>query len=123
VKHILLIDDEPLVLRSLELVVSRGGYKVSQAQDGRAGLAVLEREAVDLIITDVFMPEMDGLEVIMACRLRYPAVKVFVLSGGGRAKGIVDGLAVAAEMGADRVFSKPVSASALLEAVEEVLLL
>ena len=62
-RHILVVDDEPQVLRLLSLVLSRGGYRVSAAGTGHRALELLRRDPVDLVLTDIFMPDMDGLEV------------------------------------------------------------
>ena len=104
-KHILVIDDEPQVLRLIGLLLSKGGYRVSAAADGRQGLDLLGRGDVDLVLTDIFMPDMDGLEVLMHCRQHHGDVPVAVLSGGGRQADSLDGLAVAREMGADAVLA------------------
>lgn len=117
-RHILLIDDDPAVLRIFTLGLERAGYRVSTAPSGKAGLETLTQEKIDLLITDIFMPEMDGLEVIMRCRRLYDDLKIYAISGGGQMGGNVDGLPVAKNLGADRIFIKPVSLPKLVAAID-----
>jgi len=80
---ILVIDDDPAVLATVDLVLKRAGHVVTTAINAYAGLAELERGAFDLVIVDLFMPEMDGLEAITRIGLRHPNLPVIVLSGHG----------------------------------------
>jgi CheY-like chemotaxis protein len=78
---ILLIDDDPAILVTVDLVLKRAGHDVATTISGYAGLEQLANGAFDLVIVDLFMPEMDGLEAITQISLRYPNLPVLVLSG------------------------------------------
>ena len=79
--RILLIDDDDSVRRMINLSLSRLGHAVTEAGNGKEGLALLDRTAFDLIITDIVMPEMEGFEVLMALRKRQPPMKTIAISG------------------------------------------
>jgi len=81
--RILVIDDEPAVRTVLAEILSRHGYTVVQAQNGPEGLARCEAGGVDLVLTDISMPEMSGWEVAAACRTRFPSLPVGVITGWG----------------------------------------
>jgi len=81
--RILLIDDDAPVRRTLRKMLERQGYEVEEAPDGKAGLTLYQENPADLIITDLIMPEMEGIETIMELRRRFPDVKIIAMSGGG----------------------------------------
>ena len=116
--NILVIDDEPLICEMLDVLLSGEGHRVATAADGRAGISQFEEDAVDVVITDIIMPEGDGLEVIQKIRDRNPQVKIIAISGGSRL-GNVDLLEMARELGAVKVFSKPLDHAELVRAIKE----
>lgn len=118
--RILIIDDEPAVRMTIRQILEHAGYQVAAAENGAVGLAVIRAGGVDLVITDVLMPEMEGLETVMAVRREFPAIKLIAMSGGGR-KGNYDYLSAAAKLGASKVLQKPFNRIALLDAVRECL--
>ncbi|HEX7215445.1 MAG TPA: response regulator, partial [Methylomirabilota bacterium] len=79
--RILIVDDEPDMLESCSRILSRQGYACVTAGDGRAALAILEREHPDLLLTDFKMPEMDGLELLRRAHELDPALPVILLTG------------------------------------------
>jgi len=81
VAKILVIDDDPAILVTVDLVLKRAGHDVVTTINAYEGLAKLETTAFDLVIVDLFMPEMDGLEAITRIGLRHPRLAVLVLSG------------------------------------------
>ncbi|MBI4379672.1 MAG: response regulator [candidate division NC10 bacterium] len=81
VVRILLVDDEEAIRRLLARRLTRRGYAVTTATDGSQALAMLEQGAFDLAILDYMMPGMNGLELAAQCRLRYPDLKVLILTG------------------------------------------
>ena len=117
---ILVIDDEDLVRGFLRRTLERAGYRVMTAADGHEGLSVLEQDAADLLITDIFMPCSDGLETIQEVRRTYPQMKTIAISGGGF-RTSRDYLPVAAKFGADRTLSKPLMLTDLLASVRALL--
>ncbi len=118
-KRILLIDDDQAFLRPLELILRRAGYEVQTANNGTVGLRLFRQESADLVITDLIMPEKEGLETIMALRQIQPDLKIIAMSGGGRVQA-GDYLVVAEQLGATRILGKPFTREELLEMVGEL---
>jgi CheY-like chemotaxis protein len=118
--RILVIDDEQEMRDLLRWMLEREGYEVVTAEDGKEGLRLYRENLADLIITDLIMPEMEGIETILALKHDFPGVKVIAMSGGGHV-GPDPYLKIAEGVGAIRVFAKPFSREELLEAVRETL--
>ncbi len=118
--RILVIDDEQMMRETLNAMLQSGGHRVVEAVNGRDGLAKMRAEPADLVITDIIMPEMEGVEALLTLLDEFPGLKVIAISGGGRT-GTHDFLGVAAKLGAARTLQKPFSRAALLEAVESCL--
>ena len=118
--RILIIDDEADIRTVFQRCLERMGYKVETAADGRQGLRLVATSAPDLVITDLMMPETDGLEVIRTIRKEQPDLPVIAISGGMRVAP-VNFLPIAEKFGASRVFEKPVELDRLLAAVRELL--
>lgn len=78
---LLLVDDEPSILSSLRRLLRTGGYQIHTAESGQAGLQILERQAIDLVISDMRMPEMDGAKFLEQVRQRWPATTRILLTG------------------------------------------
>jgi DNA-binding response OmpR family regulator len=119
-RHILVIDDEEPVRVVLRQMLEKEGYEVEEAQDGAVGMNLLRDHLADLIITDLFMPEKEGIETIMEVRKCFPQVKIIAMSGGGRT-GTLDFLPMAESFGAQRTLAKPFERRELLEAVRTML--
>jgi DNA-binding response OmpR family regulator len=120
IARILIIDDEAPIRRILRIHLERAGYQVTEAPDGRAGLELHAADPADLIITDLFMPDFDGIETIRELRRVGRGVKVIVVSGGD-STGRLSMLGDATMLGADRAFSKPAKPEELLKAIREML--
>jgi DNA-binding response OmpR family regulator len=105
------------VLRS---ILERAGHTVLDAPDGRKGLALWRREPTDVVVTDIFMPEKDGVEVIQEMKHSATKPKIIAMSGGG-ARGLLDWRATALSVGADGVLVKPFDERTLLSTIQEVL--
>ena len=117
---ILLIDDDEAFRSMLRRALQRRGHTVVEAPEGAAALRSLGSHSVDLVITDIVMPNMDGIETIRALRASHPGLKVIAMSGGGRVR--PEGyLETATAFGAVRVFSKPFDTEELLAAVDDAL--
>ena len=117
---ILVIDDDEQMRVLLRQVMEWAGHEVVEAADGREGTRLQRQHRADLVITDLIMPEQEGLETITALRRDYPGLKIIAISGGGRI-GPEAYLPAARELGADRVFSKPIDVQELAETVRELL--
>lgn len=118
--RILIIDDNTSMREVVSEMLQQAGYETIDVENGRFALQVHRDSPVDLIITDLFMPDTDGLEIINQFRHQYPEVKIIAVSGGG-SRGLVELLSVAKKMGAERALMKPFSWEELLAAVQGVL--
>jgi DNA-binding response OmpR family regulator len=117
---VLLIDDDIELLRHMAAGFSSAGYEVKTAGDGQQGLALFLRAPTDLVVTDIIMPNREGIETIMALRKASASVKILAISGGFRV-GPADFLEVARHVGADGSLAKPFRPSALMQLANEVL--
>ena len=118
--RILIIDDELSLRQVLRVILERAGHTVLDAPDGREGMALWHREPTDVVVTDLFMPEKDGLQVLMEMKKVATKPKIIAMSGGGP-KGLLDWRAAALALGADRVLMKPFDGQTLLLTIQEVL--
>ena len=114
---ILVVDDEANIRHTLRGVLSDEGYDVVEAQDGRRALEVLERQVPKLAIVDIWMPEMDGIELVSRMRQQAPEVPVIVISGHGT----IDTAVRVIRMGAFDFLEKPFQLDALLRVVDRAL--
>lgn len=115
-KPILLIDDDEAGSQGMAKLLRRHGYTVLLAANGVAALRLVEKQAVGLVITDIFMDEMDGLETIMKLRQRHTDIPIIAISGGSP-RIPMDCLTLARSLGADGVLHKPVQIGDMLDAV------
>lgn len=118
--RILLVDDEPMLRDTLKIALNGAGHTVSVAQNGAAALALLAAESFDIIVTDILMPETDGLEMIMRVRKDSGNVRIIAMSGGGRTRNM-DMLDFATSFGADAVLAKPFLPKQLIASVADVM--
>jgi len=115
----LIEDDEPL-RTVLARFLEQSGYEVVQAEHGRQALQAMELTPADLVITDMIMPEMDGVETIVALRREYPKAKIIAMSGGGL-RSADQYLQLAQMLGAQKTFSKPIMPQELLRAISSLI--
>jgi len=120
-QRILVIDDHIELRQMLRQILEREGYEVEEAGDGKVGIVLYRRAPADLIITDVVMPEKDGVEIIRELKRDFPDVRVIAISGGSRTLGAQYCLAAMKALGALYVLTKPFGRKELLEAVHELL--
>lgn len=118
--RILVIDDDSKIRLSIRLMLEPEGHTVTEAGDGKVGIELFKKNGADLIITDIIMPEKEGLETITELRKQYPDIKIIAISGGGRVQP-EDYLGVARGFGAILTLAKPFGRKELLDAVNAVL--
>jgi DNA-binding response OmpR family regulator len=119
--RLLVIDDDELVRATLVDMLQTAGFEVVTAANGRIGIELLETTSVAAIITDILMPEQEGLETIREARRRHPAIRILAISGGGAGGPEIQLLRFAQNFGADLALSKPFTASQLVSAVRTLL--
>ena len=116
---ILVIDDDQEVREFLVTVLERAGHDVAAAANGRDGVAMFRDKPVQVVITDIIMPEKDGIETILDLRREHPDLKVIAISGGGRTTP-ENYLHSARLLGADRAMRKPFKNEEILRAIDEL---
>jgi DNA-binding response OmpR family regulator len=116
--NILVIDDDPDVRDLVKATLESAGHEVFVAVNGRAGMQQYRAKPADLVITDLFMPDQEGLETIKLLRLEFPDVRIIAISGKPAGETM---LSVAKRIGATEVMSKPFLPDELLKVVERAL--
>lgn len=111
------IDDDGQLRTTLAEILRRSGYDVSLAADGDEGLKVIEKTGPDIVVTDIVMPNREGIETIREIRRRFPDVRILAISGGGSMSSTTDFLEMAYALGADDVLAKPFRMAELLHKV------
>ncbi|WP_286829729.1 MULTISPECIES: response regulator [Kordiimonas] len=115
--NICLIEDDPTIRKALSKVLEREGHFVAVCSNGREGLNIASSRRFDLVITDIIMPEVEGIEVIQKLRQHQPDLRIIAMSGGGRV-GNTDFLEIAKSIGAHEVLYKPVTRTEVMQAIE-----
>ena len=110
--RILVVDDRAGVRATARALLEAAGHEIVEAESGRTALDIVRTEDVQLVLTDVFMPDTDGIELIHALRRQAPEIPLVAMSGGGR-----DVLAVARLLGAAAIVEKPLTQRKLLSAI------
>lgn len=117
--HILIVDDEPDILESLELVLTREGYRVSNVLKAETALSILEYTKIDVVVTDIRMPGLDGIRFLKHAKQTDPSLKIIILTGYATTTKAIERLV---KNGATDILMKPLeSVNQLLKAVEKAL--
>ncbi|CAK0752106.1 Response regulator [Azospirillaceae bacterium] len=120
--RILVTEDAPAVRESIKDSLEMAGFAVDEAPDGEVACDLLQHRAYDLLITDLWMPNMDGLDLLKRLRKINPKMPVIAISGGAPGRAPIDfSVALATTWGADIVFHKPFDNDELVEAVKNLL--
>ena len=114
---ILVVDDEPALRRTLRAMLEKAGHTVMEAGDGDQAVAVFKERPVDLVLTDIIMPNREGIETLGALRRLDAEVPIIAMSGGG-SKGGELFLTLASQLGATQTLAKPIRQADLVDAVE-----
>ena len=117
---ILVIDDEFYIREILFQALSRAGYNVSCAANGKVAINIMKEKKFSLIITDLIMPEKEGIETIIEVKSSFPDLKIIAISGGGRGSPY-NYLNIAKNLGAHKVFEKPFDLNEILLAVKNLI--
>jgi DNA-binding response OmpR family regulator len=118
-KHVLVIEDDVDLRFLLQSSLESDGFEVSVAANGHDGLEALRRRRADVVVTDIYMPEKEGIETVVELRQQFPQTKIIVMSGGGSApmSNPEDYLRVARDLGAAKTIRKPFEPHELIDAV------
>jgi YesN/AraC family two-component response regulator len=116
---ILLVDDDDSLRRMLHITLQQLGHTVIEARNGKDAVMLQSRESFDVMLTDIVMPEKEGLETILEFRRKFPEVAVIAMSGGGRMPP-AHYLSMAKMLGARAVLTKPFSTEDLAAALKSV---
>lgn len=118
--RILVIDDEQLLRATVVMILTRAGFSVEEASDGQAGMAMFHKNPPDVVLTDIFMPNRDGIEIIKELKQSSPQTKIIAMTGGGHMR-MMEIASAAKVLGADHVLDKPFDSESLLAAINAVL--
>jgi len=119
--RVLIVDDDPLCRAIAAEALTSAGHDCEEAEDGEIALTRLRAAPVDLVVTDLLMPNKEGLETIIEIRRTWPQTRIIAMSGGSGHAGPEQLLGMAERLGANATLAKPVRAAPLLEAVRRVL--
>jgi len=127
-KKILIVDDEEDIRDALQMILRAEGYDIKLAEDGNQALQIQREFAADLLITDIIMPDRDGISLIKMMHNDFPQTKIIAISGGGDPVGYQPDaitttvyLSTAKMEGADQVMSKPFERNDIIQAVKRLL--
>ena len=120
-KIILLIEDDESQRILYRSILEKAGYEVLEAPNGDIGCQIYRKESCDMIITDMFMPEKEGMETILELKAEFPDIKILAISGGGALGETETILEAAKDFGATEILSKPIKKELFLESVSRVL--
>jgi len=118
---ILVVDDEEPIRTLVSKIVAKDGHEIMEAENGVHACKSFQDADIDLIITDLVMPEQNGIEMIIQLKKTHPAVKVIAISGGSGFSGQIDLLSVAKLLGAKHIIKKPFTVDQIREAVNDTL--
>lgn len=119
--RILIIDDDPAIRDLARHFLKGAGYDADTAQNGRQGLDLIREGGIDLVVTSVIMPQLDGIELMLALRELNADIPVIALSGAGGGLSTRDNLEIAAAFGSAGALAKPFSRDRLIKAVSRAL--
>lgn len=118
--RILVVDDDAMFRRGLRSMLESAGFSICEAPGGHAAVGIVRSEAPDVVLSDLYMPEGDGLELLHFVRVNRPGVRVIMMSGGSRL-GTFDLLPAAKDLGASAVLAKPLRRESLLSTLGQLL--
>jgi DNA-binding NtrC family response regulator len=118
--RIMIVDDDPGIRRALHILLSREGFSVTQACDGNEAIRLWREKGGDLVITDLHMPEKNGIEMIVELQSYTPGIRIIAMSGGGQTRRL-DLLGNASMLGAVFTIEKPFTLNEMMEMVRRAL--
>ncbi len=121
--RILFVDDEPNLLHGLQRLMRpmREHWEMYFATNGREAMELMQKTPCEVVVTDLFMPEQEGLETIMALRRYHPETKIVAISGGGYQGKFIRALDIATKLGANSTLQKPFNSQQIIHVLQEVI--
>lgn len=119
--HILIIEDDEQMRKMLQRWLERAGFEVRVSGDGQEAMAAFQPGETKLVVTDIVMPDMDGVEVITRLRRQKPSPRIVAISGGGSYLAATDCLEWARNLGVEHAFTKPFDHDAFLQVVQDIM--
>ncbi len=119
--RVLIVDDHEDLRVMLQRALTDRGYNVETAEDGSVAMRVLSTQPIDVVVTDLVMPEKEGIETIMLVRKQYPNIRILAISGGHQTRNATPYLELAARLGAHATLEKPFSIDALESKIQSIL--
>ena len=119
IKNIIVVDDEEQIRTMLRRMLEKEGYVIREASNGNIALKLQRDDPADLIITDIIMPDKEGIGTILDLKNEYPDIKIFAMSGGGK-NSPENYLRIAKGFGVNKVLRKPFTRDELLRAIDEI---
>ena len=116
--RLLIVDDEPAVRKVVQRIAEATGFQTTMAENGREAMKLIERTTFAAIVTDIYMPDQDGLELLRQLRGIHPAPTIIAMSGGGRFG--FSALDTATLLGAKHVFTKPFDVTTFIELLQRI---
>jgi len=120
-KRIMIVEDDDIMRDMLVQMLSKEGYSVTAYSNGRDATLACESEKFDLVVTDMVMPIMDGIQTVRELCKNHKGIKIIAISGGDRSFDGTTYLYIADHIGADKVFEKPFGRDEFLKAINELL--
>ena len=117
---VLIIDDDEMIVESLSILLQNEGYDVLSSSNGKNGLKLLGKNRIDVVITDIIMPDKDGIDTIREIKKTYRNTKIIAMSGGGKIAA-KEYLTFVKQLGVRHTLSKPFEKEQILSALEAVL--
>jgi len=118
--HILIVDDDTSIQKMLKIFFENKKYRVTVASDGREAVYLQSKQPADILLTDIFMPEQEGLETIREIRDKYPKTKIIAMSGGAFYRAPNDYLTIAQKIGAHDIICKPFELKEIYEKITQL---
>ena len=119
--NILVVDDSSIDREIIKIILVQNGHNIIEAANGKEAMAHLQANPIDIVVTDIFMPEMDGLELAMEVRKSSATKGLIAISSGGRVVKGMQYLEHIKEFGADLSLEKPIVATTLINALDQIL--
>ena len=119
--NVMVVDDEPAVRNLFKEILAESEHVVIEAQNGEEACEIIHETAIDLVVTDLVMPEKSGLELIMDLAENYPELPIIAVSGGGGITGRFDYLPIAKLIGAKKIVNKPFKVEEIRKLIYDIL--